>query len=123
MNRVGRMLVTALLLGFAATVAAHEGRANKGKPVEGEVKTVAGDRLTLQAGSTTVTVMIDDKTKLERGEEPAAKADLKPGDHLSVFGTRLGTGELVASEIVIGETHDAGKSDHMESDMPMRHSH
>lgn len=31
---------------------------------------------------------------------------MKEGDRLAVFGTRLATGELVASDVVIGGVHD-----------------
>lgn len=124
MNRTATRFVATMLLGLAVAAGAHEGSAHKEKPVEGEVKAVAGDRITLQSGSSTLTVVLDDSTKLERGDKPATKADLKPGEHLSVFGTRLGTGELAASEIMIGGAHGAGKPEKPMGDgMPMEHSH
>lgn len=124
MNRTATTFFATMLLGLAVAAGGHEGPVHKEKPVEGEVKAVAGDRITLQSGSSTLTVVLDDRTKLERGDKPATKADLKPGEHLSVFGTRLGTGELAASEIMIGAARDAGKPDeHMGGAMPMEHSH
>ncbi len=107
-----------MLLLLTSIGAAHEKSLHKGKPVEGEVTAVAADRLTLATGSATLVVLLDDKTTFERADRPAARADVKPGDRLSVFGTRLATGELVAREVLIGGAPDEGVSGHTGHGVP-----
>ena len=103
-------LLTVLLL--SPPVGAHEQSLHKGKPVEGEVGTLAGDRLTLKTATATLTVVLDENTHFERDDQPATKADLAQGNHLTVFGTKLATGELVAREVLIGGAHGAGAPGH-----------
>lgn len=69
MHRITKAMVFTLLLTLPSTGDAHEGMQHKGKPVEGEVVTIASDRLTLKTEAGTVIVVLDDKTKLERGTD------------------------------------------------------
>jgi hypothetical protein len=115
---MNRKLSIALL--FAVLLApslarAHDPSKHKGKGTKGEIVSIAGDRIELKTPSGAQTVTIDDKTKFEKGREPAAKADLKKGDQVTVFGTKLATGELVAREVLPApESHeeDKGGADH-----------
>lgn len=63
----------------------------------------------IPAGAKTVT--INDKTKFERGSAQAMKSDLKKGDRVTVFGTKLTNGELLARGIRLGspEHHESQK--------------
>ena len=95
--------VVFLAAGFAA---AHEQSLHKGHPTEGEVASVSKDGLVIQTAKGQISVTLSDSTTVERGDEKVARDGLHTGDHVSVFGTTLATGELVAREIVIGGAHD-----------------
>ncbi len=108
--------VIGIVLG-TVTAGAHDGSMHSGKPTEGTVAVVHGDQLTLALADGQVLVMLQPTTKLEEGEQPAARDALKPGVHVEVFGTKLPDGELVAREIRIRpagrETeHDLGHEGH-----------
>ena len=94
-------LMTLLYVGCLGTPAhAHDQRSHGGKPVEGEVVSVADDKLTLRTSEGLRPITLDAKTRFERGSGPASKEDIKPGDHVSIRGTKLEDG-LVAREVVI----------------------
>jgi len=80
---------------------AHDPSKHKGKGVQGEIVSVANDRIELKTSAGTKTVTINEKTKFERGSAQATKSDLKKGDGVTVFGTKLASGELVAREILL----------------------
>ena len=80
---------------------AHDASLHKGKATTGEVVSVSGDKLEMKTSTGPVTVTLNDKTKYEHGTKAAAKSHLQKGQRVSVFGTKLGTGELVAREVVI----------------------
>ena len=103
---LGTFLIVALLAPLS--LRAHDPSKHKGKPTEGEVVSVAPDRIELKTATGTKTVALNDKTKLERGNQAATAADLKKGEHVTVFGTTLASGELVAREILIGKQAPPG---------------
>ena len=85
---------------------AHDEKFHKGKPTDGQVVSVADNTLILETDAGTMKVALSDETAVERGDDKASKADLKPGEHIAVFGTKLRRRELVAKEIHIhGEEH------------------
>lgn len=104
------VLLIALMVPFA--LEAHEPSKHKGKPIKGEVVSLAGDRFALKTANGTKTIAIVEGTKFERGDEPAAKADLQKGDHVTVFGTTLASGEFAAREVLIGEAESRGADQH-----------
>jgi hypothetical protein len=89
----------------------HDARLHKGKPTVGKVVSLADNGVTLQTAHGTTAVTFQDKTKFERGEAQASSQEIQPGDQLTVFGTKLPSGELVAREVLLpttgakGETH------------------
>ncbi|MBI3770130.1 MAG: hypothetical protein HY271_16780 [Deltaproteobacteria bacterium] len=102
------LVLSILIVAFPGVAVAHEGSMHKEKAIEGEVASVTGDHLTVREKAGTVTsVTLTAQTKLERGDAAAVQGDLKPGAHVSVFGTKLPTGELVAREIDLQENADA----------------
>ena len=110
---------SAIIIGLlAATLAsAHDASLHKGKPTTGEIVSITGEKMQLQAQSGPVTVVLNNKTKYEHGNQTVTKSHLKAGEKVSVFGTKLATGELVAKEVLIGApaaatNHDAHHSDH-----------
>jgi hypothetical protein len=79
---------------------AHDPSQHKGKPVTGEVESVAASQFRLKTASGTVIVSIMAQTEYERGKEVHDKSLLKQGEKVSVFGTKLASGELVAKEVL-----------------------
>ena len=102
MNRL--FLTTLLILGWIAPsiMKAHDPSQHKGKATEGEIVSVAGDRFEMKTATGNMTVTFSDKTKFEHGDQAATKGHLKKGEHVSVIGTKLASGELVAREVLLG---------------------
>jgi len=103
MRIIGTGIAAVLLAGSFA--AAHEQSLHKGHSTEGEVVSVSKDGLVMQTAKGNVSVTLSDSTTVERGDEKSARDAIHKGDHVSVFGTTLATGEVVAREIVIGGSH------------------
>lgn len=58
-------------------------------------------------------VTLPDEVKVERGDEAVSRSELKTGQHVSVFGTTLASGELMAREVIIhGAERDHGEGHH-----------
>ena len=114
MDRKTFTMVLFVLLMVPFALQAHEPSKHKGKPIKGEVVSLAGDRFEVKTANGTKTVAIVDGTKFERGDEPAAKADLRKGEHVTVVGTTLASGEFAAREVLIeeAESHGADKHGH-----------
>lgn len=103
-------LVAVLMAGGGTT--AHEQSLHKGHPTEGRVASVSENGFVLDTDKGNVSVTLTDTTTMARGEKPITRKDIRPGDHVSVLGTKLATGELVAHEIVVQtpshEDHESG---------------
>jgi hypothetical protein len=91
-------LAWALLTGPAG---AHDAKLHKGKPVEGEIVSIDGAKLELKTAAGVVPVILQEKTKYEHGNKAVNRTHLKKGGRVSVFGTKLPTGEMAAREILI----------------------
>ena len=105
-----------LALFIPSIARAHDPSKHKGKGTKGEIVSIANDRIELKTSAGVKTVTITDKTTFGRGSEKISKADLKKGEQVTVFGTKLATGELVAQEVMLAspESHEGHKekSDH-----------
>jgi hypothetical protein len=97
-----------VLTGSAAS--AHDARLHKGKPTVGTVEALSDNGLTLKTARGTTPVTFQDKTKFERGEAQASAQEIQQGDRLTVFGTKLPSGELVAREVLLPATNAKGES-------------
>lgn len=108
------LLFLALLI--PSIVRAHDPSKHKGKGTKGEIVSIANDRIELKTSGGAKTITITHKTTFERGSEKVSKAELKNGDQVTVFATKLATGELVAQEVLLAspESHEGHKekSDH-----------
>ena len=93
-------VIVALLVVLPA--AGHDAKLHKGKPAEGEVVSIAASKLELKTATGPLMVTLSDKTKYEHGKQNVTKSHLKVGERITVFGTKLPTGELVAREVLIG---------------------
>lgn len=97
--------LTAILVTFSAH--AHDAKFHKGKPVHGTVTTVSPDGFDLQTNDGALHVVCGKDAIIEKDNSRASKEDIKKDMHVSVIGTKLETGELVAREIVT--THSDSK--------------
>ena len=105
------VLAILLTLGvLLPNASAHDPSKHKGKPVVGEVLSLAGDGFELKTDSGVVPVTFSSKTKFEHGNAVVDKSHLSKGTRVTVFGTKLPNGDLVAREVLIG-TAAAGTAD------------
>lgn len=88
---------------FAAPAFAHDPKLHKGPKVEGTIVSLKGDKLVVQTNDDPVKVTLSLETSYEQGiaGEKATKSALKEGGHVMIFGHKLESGELVASEVMI----------------------
>ena len=93
------VLVGALALLAGGSAIAHEGHMHVGKQTHGTVTAITSDHFTLQTDHGAVTVTLTDHTTVEEGDRVVGREALHLGAPLSVFGTMLPGGELVATAI------------------------
>lgn len=98
-----RLLAVLLVLGLAMPFRAwaHDPSKHKGKATQGEVVSIAGDRIELKTAKGVKRVNLTDQTKFEHGDQKMTKEDLKQGDKVKVIGTTLASGEIVAQEVLM----------------------
>ncbi|HEY9250683.1 MAG TPA: DUF5666 domain-containing protein, partial [Rariglobus sp.] len=102
-----RFVAAALLL--TASAWAHDPKLHKGPVTTGVVAAVSAESFDLKTKTATVKVTFTDKTKFEHGNATVDKSHVKKGESVSVIGTKLPTGELVAKEVLlgVGDSHPA----------------
>ncbi len=75
------------------------------KPLRGKVVAVEGDTVTVlpdpEPRPESVKVTIVTETKLTKGSELSSKDALSEGSHVTVHGTKLASGELVAIQVQV----------------------
>ena len=100
------ILVAALLASVCifSSVEAHDARLHKGKPTTGKVISIDDQALKLKTATSTIMVTLGEETKFERRTKNVTREELKPGQQIRVFGTKLPTGELVAREVLLPVT-------------------
>jgi len=91
---------------------AHEQSLHKGHPTEGRVASVSEKSLVVETDKGNVSVTLMDTTKIEGGDTPMPGREIRTGDHVSVFGTKLESGELVAKEIIDHGPEHGGDAAH-----------
>lgn len=108
--------IAALLVAAGSTATAHERNLHKGRATGGTVVSISERGLVLETDTGNVSVTVSEATKYERADEPVTKQEVRKGDHVEVFGTKLETGELVAKEIIVhgpeAPEHDGGAAHH-----------
>lgn len=100
MNKVLCTLVFASAL-TASAAYAHDASLHKGKPTVGKVVALSQNGVSLKTAKGDTMVTFQDNTKFERGNAQASSEDIQTGDQLTVFGTKLPNGELVAREVLL----------------------
>src|SRR5215210_1649689 len=108
MNRLLLAAVAALVSVCGTAAYAHDASKHKGKPIEGEVVSVAEDRFQLKTATGTMPVTFSSKTKFEHGKAMVDKTHVTKGGRIAVFGTKLPSGEVVAREVLIGGAEAQG---------------
>lgn len=102
MNRLPFLLLIVIGLITGPLASAHDPSKHKGKATFGEIVTVGADRFEIKTASGTIPVTFSSKTKFEHGDHVVDKSHLSKGEKVSVIGTKLPTGELVAKEVLLG---------------------
>jgi hypothetical protein len=93
----GFSLVLALLLWTTSVVLAHEGHDHK---VMGTVAKIQESQLEVKAtDGKTVTVTLNDQTKILRGKQKTAKTDIKEGERVVVIYNTAKDKRSVAKEV------------------------
>jgi hypothetical protein len=108
-----RSIFSAVLLASVCvcfSVEAHDARLHKGKPTTGEVVSLDEQALKLKTATGTTTVTLQEETKFERGDKTVTREELKPGQQIRVFGTKLPGGKLVAREVLLPATDSSTAS-------------
>ena len=103
------LMLTALAL-TTGIASAHDASKHKGKPVQGEVITSSSDRFEVKTESGVIPVTFSSKTKFEHGSAAVDNTHVTKGTQVSVFGTKLPSGEMVAREVLIGTAAAKGQS-------------
>jgi hypothetical protein len=108
-----------------SSVEAHDARLHKGKPTTGEVVSLDEQALKLKTATGTTTVTLGEETKFERGDKTVTREELKPGQQIRIFGTKLPTGELVAREVLLPATDSptASPASHTSQQEKGAHTH
>lgn len=101
------LTAVALMTGIAS---AHDASKHKGKPVQGEVITSSSDRFEVKTESGVIPVTFSSKTKFEHGNADVDNTHVTKGTQVSVFGTKLPSGEMVAREVLIATGAAKGQS-------------
>ena len=101
MNRIMITMIAVVAL-TSGSAFAHDASKHKGKSVQGEVVSSAGDGFQLKTETGVISVTFSSKTKFEHGNATVDKTHVKTGERVTVFGTKLPSGVLVAREVLIG---------------------
>ena len=96
-------VMMAVLAGSLGTfmLSAHDAKLHKGKATDGEVVSVTGNTMVMKTAKGNVNVTLNKDTKFEMGEQAVDVSHFMKGSKVSVIGTKLATGELVAKEVIM----------------------
>src|SRR5215813_8082575 len=111
MKRIALPTLIAAGLVVSQIARAHDGVDHEGKGTEGQIVSIADNQFELNTATETLQVTLSSKTKFEYNHQAVDKTHLTKGEHVTVMGTKLPSGEMVAKEVVIGQM-DAHAGDH-----------
>jgi hypothetical protein len=112
MKNIATTVLMAIAL-FAGNAMAHDPKLHKGKSTSGEIVSIADDRFEMKTATGTTVVSFSSKTQFEHGNQKVDKTHLSKGAKVSVIGTKLPTGELVAREVMLGGAETAADHSNM----------
>jgi len=106
------VVMSILLFGLAVVgiLNAHDESKHKGNATKGEIVAVSDDGFVLKTAKGNITVTVNKDTKIEHGQQAVDKTHLMKGEEVTVFGTKLPSGQLVAKEVILGSTETGSKS-------------
>lgn len=90
------------MLLIAGGAVAHGGARHQGG-LEGSIVALAGDVLTLQTASGSLSVTLTEKTSIVSGDRKRGREALQPGSRVTVHGSKLPGGGMVAREVIVQE--------------------
>jgi hypothetical protein len=93
--------VVALLTTFTLANA-HDERLHGKNALTGEIVSSTTDSFQLKTKTETVTVKYSSRTKFELNKKEVDKSQVRIGDRVGVIGPKLPTGELMASQVILG---------------------
>ena len=96
MRMCRRELVKGLVYGIAVVVAAGPVSASPLDTTSGVVIAVVGDTITIDSPSGPLTVTTSNSTRIWKGEDGVAVQAIRPGDELSMQGSRGANGNFAA---------------------------
>ena len=102
MKRIWVLMAIALASLLPITLGAHDASKHKGKAITGEIISLGDDRFELKTDAGKAAVTFSSKTKFEHDGKPVDKTHLQKGERVSVIGTKLPSGEIVAREVLMG---------------------
>ena len=101
-----RKLQTTLLLAglMSVSLLAHDEKLHTGNATQGEIVSITGNNVVMKTATGNEKVTLNKDTKYEMGDQAVDVTHFKKGDKVSVIGTKLATGELVAKEVMMTVT-------------------
>ena len=98
-----------LLFGLISVgvLSAHD---EKGPATKGQIVSVAGETFVMKTNKGNMTVTMNKDTKIEHGDMAVDKTHLMKGENVTVYGTKLPSGEFVAKEVTMGAAPAASKA-------------
>lgn len=106
MNRLFLSFLMGLNILVCSSAFAHDASLHKGPMLVGELVSLDGDKAIVETDKGKTEVVLDSDTKFQNGTTKGVAADinsLKQGQHLTVMGHRLESGEFAATEVMIHE--------------------
>lgn len=100
--------ILAIILTAPLTLSAHDASKHKGKPTMGEIASIADGKISLKTEEGVKTIKVNEETAILDGEAKMDLSKLAVGDDVTVHGTTLANGEIVAKEIMKGMASSDG---------------
>jgi hypothetical protein len=94
--------IAAGLVVFYGLLQAHDPSLHRTKSVTGQVISCTGNGAALKTRSGPIKVLYSGKTRFELNKRPAAKDQIHPGDWIGVVGNEQHSGELLATDVILG---------------------
>lgn len=107
---IKRSFLTAVLLFGLIGVGVLSAHDAQGPATKGQIVSVAGDTFVMKTDKGNMTVTLNKDTKIKHGDKAVDKTHLMKGEKVTVYGTKLPSGEFVAKEVMMGTAPAASKA-------------
>lgn len=100
---IRKLQATLLLAGLMSVslLSAHDEKLHTGNATQGEIVSIAGNNVVMKTATGDLKVTLNKDTRYEMGDQAVDVNHFRKGDKVSVIGTKLATGELVAKEMMM----------------------